>query len=1306
MIKYICENICSSGQKGFCMKNKSKIIVLILALAMLFSMIGIFAISSSAASGSITVYFENNWKWTDVRCYYWTNSSNNGWPGKSMNKVGTLNGNDLYSLEVPANVTGIIFNGIKNDGSGTRDQSPDIKSGISSCTVWYMNWNNGNQVLTRSEKWHVYTESVTSNPTCSITGVKTYTCSACGNSYTENIPKTNHNFVDGVCSYGCGTTSTTVYAYNYHKWSAMYCYCWGVDENGETVVDYYKAWPGEKMKDLGNDLWSYEIPSDCNRIIFNNGNTNAMEQTVDLVCPGENKVYDTKSTTDYWSDYVPGKYGLTGNFMNMTWATEYVEPEDGIVTWNIALRNGDFEFKITREGYVWYGNNSSDPMQDTTEATSNVGWVMDRDADNCHFTAKGGSYVFTFNTTTNSITVHRHVYVNGTCSGCSDKIDSALELQGAINQAVFDPESSDTIQLQADMSFSNIIESDKYFVKTSATSWVAQTHHLYIPEGGNVILDLNGHVISSAANESCNILLVTNGATLTLTDTAETKGSITANAVGGSVIRNFGGVVTLDGGVVVDSKNYTHYSVYTTNVLNSEETSESGQLIVNNAVVHSGFGCLQIVGGSSVTVNKGSFIMDADSNNPSANQQNIVYVAAGTNLTINGGSFTSEVNMKGAAVCAESASTVVINDGYFEGPSMSVQSRAGSIITLYGGAYANSFSYGGDTGPGAIENCISESTAIVSRSSGIATYARTSISVGTTYYVGENALADAIAAAEAGDIITLETDFTLSDNLTIDKGIILDLNGHVLSAEDGIKLVLEAPIVLLDGVGSGDITAELDFVGEGTLGTAVALNGKIIPTASAAISAAQPGDVITILGAYFLENSDIVEKLLALEGVTVNISDEHAEALKYKGYVTEPSSTVGMLDILAKTPYYVGANGNWWFGDSDTGVQAVGKNGETITVVLVETESEGLTDTHTITFSDGYKVTITVTHARTIVEIQQTAVSADGSTITYTIYYNDDTASTFNVKVGIDGKAPTIAIQDGYWVINGTPSGVKAEGENGRSIKSCIKSSDGFVDVYTITFTDGSTYQFTVTNGISISSIIKSSTSADGLVDTYTITYTNGETQTFTVTNGKNGIQGVKGDPGADGVPPVITIGANGNWYVNSVDSGVKAQGIQGDPGKSISAITKTGTDGLVDTYTITYTSGNTATFTVTNGADGEQGIQGVQGVPGKDGVVPVITVGENGNWFVDGTDTGVLAQAPKGDTGADGSDGEDGKTPHVGENGNWWIGDFDTGVKVEGADGNRNNKIIVISIIVATLLVMIAIVTVFGRTFRFRVWF
>ena len=43
----------------------------------------------------------------------------------------------------------------------------------------------------------------------------------------------------------------------------------------------------------------------------------------------------------------------------------------------------------------------------------------------------------------------------------------------------------------------------------------------------------------------------------------------------------------------------------------------------------------------------------------------------------------------------------------------------------------------------------------------------------------------------------------------------------------------------------------------------------------------------------------------------------------------------------------------------------------------------------------------------------------------------------------------------------------------------------------------------------------------------------------------------------------------------------------------NILSIEKTSTDGLVDTYTVTYTDGRTSTFTITNGKDGINGSNG-----------------------------------------------------------------------------------------------------------------
>lgn len=49
---------------------------------------------------------------------------------------------------------------------------------------------------------HNYVGSITKEPTCTEDGEKTFTC-VCGHSYTETIPATGHNYVDGVCE-NCG----------------------------------------------------------------------------------------------------------------------------------------------------------------------------------------------------------------------------------------------------------------------------------------------------------------------------------------------------------------------------------------------------------------------------------------------------------------------------------------------------------------------------------------------------------------------------------------------------------------------------------------------------------------------------------------------------------------------------------------------------------------------------------------------------------------------------------------------------------------------------------------------------------------------------------------------------------------------------------------------------------------------------------------------------------------------------------------------------------------------------------------------
>ena len=96
---------------------------------------------------------------------------------------------------------------------------------------------------------------------------------------------------------------------------------------------------------------------------------------------------------------------------------------------------------------------------------------------------------------------------------------------------------------------------------------------------------------------------------------------------------------------------------------------------------------------------------------------------------------------------------------------------------------------------------------------------------------------------------------------------------------------------------------------------------------------------------------------------------------------------------------------------------------------------------------------------------------------------------------------------------------------------------------------------------------------------------------------GEPGATGPQGAKGADGITP--TIGANGNWYLGTTDTGKPsrgAAGAKGDPGAPGA-----------------------------KGDPGEPGATGPQGPKGADGTTPHI--GANGNWYIGDTDTGVSAE-------------------------------------------------------------------------------
>ena len=64
----------------------------------------------------------------------------------------------------------------------------------------------------------------------------------------------------------------------------------------------------------------------------------------------------------------------------------------------------------------------------------------------------------------------------------------------------------------------------------------------------------------------------------------------------------------------------------------------------------------------------------------------------------------------------------------------------------------------------------------------------------------------------------------------------------------------------------------------------------------------------------------------------------------------------------------------------------------------------------------------------------------------------------------------------------------------------------------------------------------------------------------------------------------------------------------------------------------------NKGTYNIVNGKDGKDGTNGTNGTNGKDGKDgkdgSVVTIGDNGNWFIDGKDTGLAAAGKNGKDG------------------------------------------------------------------------
>lgn len=370
---------------------------------------------------------------------------------------------------------------------------------------------------------------------------------------------------------------------------------------------------------------------------------------------------------------------------------------------------------------------------------------------------------------------------------------------------------------------------------------------LTIPAEKNILLDLNGHKLTNVSGNT-----IANNGTLSITGTGTVDNISHGKA---AVYNNVGGTVTLNGGTYTRSKETgeptdgsaknSYYNIVNwgemtiNNGVTVEQNGNFSSMIENgfysgngktnnpkltinggtfsgglNTVKNDDRGVLEIKDGTFTNVSQAAVLnwnnATIDGGNFQANEDAQAVVLNGQiddamdvgKLTINGGNFTARGNgtvIKEMTNGAKSIGTVEINDGTFA-------SESGKIIGLTAGNESKAqitivkgnFSTSDKDAKSALAQYVDPSSTY-DPDTGKAesrTQENAAASVNGKYYAS---LADAVAAAEAGDTVTLLADTSARLSISKDKAFTLDLGGNTLTHAGGYVLDIDGDLTIKNG---------------------------------------------------------------------------------------------------------------------------------------------------------------------------------------------------------------------------------------------------------------------------------------------------------------------------------------------------------------------------------------------------------------------------------------------------------------------------------------------------------------------------
>jgi hypothetical protein len=1068
------------------MKKFAKILVFIVAVALVFGVIGVSTFAVDDHSDGITLYLKPNSNWTQSNARFAVYT----WDGGDKWFNLTSAGDGYYTVTIPAGISNIIFcrmnpSTTANNWNNKWNQTADLKvqtNGNNCYTVKAGTWDKGGGTWSKFTCAHTNvagSEVVLKAPTCTETGLTQYTCSKCGD-YTVVTGAKGHSYSNNKCTV-CGAFAPyTVAGATSSGAASIFGTAWDTtntandmtyDEATGAYTKVYTNVPAGtyKFKCAQDHAWNVAYPgSDKQVTVSKAGSTltitlKGTTVTTSVVAPV------AKIGSDYYFD-IPSALAAAQDGDTVTLLA-------GTYTANLSVNKA-----ITVVGETTSAGTKRVTIKGKLSVTANGATVKNINVDNGSSTAGyvSGSDILIEGCTVKGSNGFRYCYTNGVVTFKNSVITGStygIHFDGNAGGEIV----IDGCTITGWTSFAGTINK----VSMVDTSFEKGNYNYIRFYQKEVVLD------GCTFNESMQVDLAVSEANVTVDNCVVENG--------GEAAKLFSNGDIVASNIVVDETkllplyaqiNGVDYRGSYNDVFNAAVDGDEVTIVAKgtykllvsgknitvtggvDGVVFEGMGAYGM-GGANVTFNNITFNWTNDDYKGLQHSGNLVY----NNCTINGQVFlygNSEIfnectfnqtsagkynvwtygakhvefnkctfNSAGKALLVYTeASThfidLAITETTFNASELvagkaaieiDTSLTAGANISIDAATIANGFDAGNVSGNTLWNNkkgnATDKNNDIIITVAGEEVLAPLpyEVTIGSTKYTSIQA---AIDAAKSGDEISIYNDLVLTNSLYINnKTVTINLNKHTLTY-GGTNLRAAAAIAVLTN------NATLIVKGNGTVLT----NGAIF-------SIEDGSEVQIVDGTYDVD----VTPYLA-EGYRVATAPQADGTILY-GVVTNTDKT------------FIGENGNWWVGEYDTGIAAQPK------VEIVEVD--GVKYWHVNGINTGYLVTPT------------------------------------------DAVTPEIKVIDGVWHIdikdgNGFQStSVVAGAVDGNGIVSIEKTeSNGLIDIYTITYNDGTTTMFTIQNG---SNGANGPTGPDGI----------------------SGNQGPKGDRGQAGAN-----GASNTWFVNS----------------------------------------------------------------------------------------------------------------------------------------------------------------------------